>query len=126
MCEEDTCDIYCENETKVHRVRQYVQQEDLKSVALLFKVIADRNRAMICYALCQEEELCVCDLANIIDSSIATASHHLRTLHKQGIVKYRKDGKLVFYSLDDGHIRQLIQVALEHAKEGKANVESAS
>ena len=79
-------------------------------------------RAKISYALCQDEELCVCDVANIIGSTVATASHHLRTLHKQGLVKYRKEGKLAFYSLDDDHVKQLIIIALAHKKEVKVDV----
>ncbi|MDN6113041.1 MAG: ArsR family transcriptional regulator, partial [Tetragenococcus halophilus] len=63
-----------------------------------------------------------CDVANIIGSPGATASHHLRTLHKQGIVKYRKEGKLAFYSLDNEYIKQLILITLAHKNEVKANV----
>ena len=85
------------------------------------KYYSDENRAKISYALCQDDELCVCDIANIIGSTVATASHHLRTLHKQGIVKFRKEGKLAFYSLDDEHIRQLMIFALAHKKEVKVN-----
>lgn len=118
----DTCEIYCYDEEKVNRIQGELEKEDLSSVAQLFKALADENRAKISYALCQDGELCVCDIANIIGSSIATASHHLRTLHKQGIVKYRKEGKLAFYSLDDEHIRQLIVIALAHKKEVKSHV----
>lgn len=118
----DTCEIYCYDEEKVNRIQGELKKEDLSSVAQLFKALADENRAKISYALCQDGELCVCDIANIIESSVANASHHLRTLHKQGIVKYRKEGKLAFYSLDDEHIRQLIVIALAHKKEVKSHV----
>lgn len=117
----DTCDIYCYDKEKVNRIQGELNKQDISSVALLFKAIADENRAKIVYSLCQDEELCVCDLANIIHSSVATASHHLRTLHKQGIVKYRKEGKLAFYSLDDEHIKQLMVIALSHINEVKVN-----
>ena len=122
MSQKDTCDIYCYDEAKVNRIQGNMQNEDLSSVAKLFKALADENRAKISYALCQDEELCVCDVANIIGSTVATASHHLRTLHKQGLVKYRKEGKLAFYSLDDDHVKQLIMIALAHKKEVKVNV----
>ena len=122
MSQKDTCDIYCYDEAKVNRIQGNMQNEDLSSVAKLFKALADENRAKISYALCQDEELCVCDVANIIRSTVATASHHLRTLHKQGLVKYRKEGKLAFYSLDDDHVKQLIMIALAHKKEVKVNV----
>ncbi|UYZ23281.1 MULTISPECIES: ArsR/SmtB family transcription factor [Bacillaceae] len=122
MSKKDTCDIYCYDEAKVKRIQGEMQKEDISSVSQLFKALADENRAKISYALCQDEELCVCDVANIIGATVATTSHHLRTLHKQGIVKYRKEGKLAFYSLDDEHIRQLMVIALAHKKEMKVNV----
>ncbi|AMX82502.1 ArsR family transcriptional regulator [Geobacillus subterraneus] len=122
MSKKDTCEIYCYDEEKVNRIQGELQKEDISSVVLLFKALADENRAKIVYSLCQDEELCVCDIANIIGASVATTSHHLRTLYKQGIVKYRKEGKLAFYSLDDDHIKQLIMIALVHDKEVKVRV----
>lgn len=121
MSKKDTCEIYCYDEEKVNRIQGELEKENLSSVAQLFKVLADENRAKISFALFQDDELCVCDVANIIGTSVATASHHLRTLHKQGIVKYRKEGKLAFYSLDDEHIKQLIIIALAHKKEVRVN-----
>ena len=122
MSKKDTCEIYCYDEEKVNRIQGELQKEDISSVVQLFKALADENRAKIAYSLCQDEELCVCDIANIIGASVATTSHHLRTLYKQGIVKYRKEGKLAFYSLDDDHIKQLIMIALAHDKEVKVRV----
>lgn len=122
MDSKDTCEIYCFDEDKVNRIQGELMKEDLSGAAQLFKALADENRAKISYALTRDEELCVCDIANIIGATVATASHHLRTLHKQGIVKFRKEGKLAFYSLDDDHIRQLMMIALEHRNEVKANV----
>ncbi|MGG6432399.1 ArsR/SmtB family transcription factor [Anoxybacillus sp. D401a] len=122
MSKKDTCEIYCYDEEKVNRIQGELQKEDISSVVQLFKALADENRAKIVYSLCQDEELCVCDIANIIGASVATTSHHLRTLYKQGIVKYRKEGKLAFYSLDDDHIKQLIMIALVHDKEVKVRV----
>ena len=122
MSKKDTCEIYCYDEEKVNRIQGELQKEDISSVVQLFKALADENRAKIAYSLCQDKELCVCDIANIIGASVATTSHHLRTLYKQGIVKYRKEGKLAFYSLDDDHIKQLIMIALVHDKEVKVRV----
>ncbi|WP_281512716.1 ArsR/SmtB family transcription factor [Mammaliicoccus vitulinus] len=118
----DTCDIFCYDEEKVNRIQNDLQNVNISGVAQLLKAIADENRAKITYALCQEEELCVCDIANIIGVSIANASHHLRTLNKQGILKFRKEGKLAFYSLDDEHIKQIMMIALTHRKEVTVNV----
>lgn len=114
--------MYCYDEEKVKRIRGELNKQNFNKVAQLFKALADENRAKIVYALCQNDELCVCDVANIIGSTVATASHHLRMLHKQGIVKFRKEGKLAFYSLDDEHIRQLMLVALSHTGEVKEHV----
>lgn len=122
MIKKDTCEIYCYDEEKINRIQGNLQTVDISSVAQMLKAIADENRAKITYALCQDDELCVCDIANIIGVTVANASHHLRTLHKQGIVKFRKEGKLAFYSLDDEHIRQIMMIALAHKKEVKINV----
>ena len=122
MTKNDTCEIYCYDEEKVNRIQGDLQKVDISSVAKMLKAIADENRAKITYALCQEEELCVCDIANIIGITVANASHHLRTLHKQGLVKFRKEGKLAFYSLDDEHVKQIMMIALAHKSEVKTNV----
>jgi len=122
VIKKDTCEIYCYDEEKVNRIQGNLQTVDISSVTQMLKAIADENRAKITYALCQDDELCVCDIANIIGVTVANASHHLRTLHKQGIVKFRREGKLAFYSLDDEHIRQIMMIALAHKKEVKINV----
>ncbi|OYD06866.1 ArsR/SmtB family transcription factor [Paludifilum halophilum] len=116
---EDRCDIYCYDEEKVRRVQSSLKTEDFMGTAQLFKALADPTRMKIAYALIQEKELCVCDVANIIRSSLATASHHLRLLRNMGLARYRKEGKLVFYSLDDDHVKQLVQLAFDHHKEMK-------
>ena len=115
---DDCCEIFCYDEEKVNRLRGDLQQQDTLSVAKIFKALADDTRVKVAYALSQEEELCVCDVANIVGCTLATASHHLRLLRNMGLAKYRKDGRLVFYSLDDDHVRQLIQIAILHSKEG--------
>ncbi|OXS59976.1 transcriptional regulator [Cohnella sp. CIP 111063] len=113
----DNCEVYCYDEPKVRRVQDAIQQEDITGMAKMFKVLADETRMKIAFALCQEDELCVCDVANIIGSSLATASHHLRSLKQLGLAKYRKEGKLAFYSLEDEHVRLLVQLASTHSKE---------
>lgn len=118
---EERCEIYCYDEEKVKRVQTSLETVDPVDTAQLFKALADPTRLKIAYALVQEDELCVCDVANIIDSTLATASHHLRLLRNMGLAKYRKEGKLVFYSLDDDHVRQFVQLAFEHQKEMISN-----
>lgn len=112
------CEIFCYDEEKVNRLKGDLQQQDTLSVAKIFKALADDTRVKVAYALSQEDELCVCDVANIVGCTMATASHHLRLLRNLGLAKYRKEGKLVFYSLDDVHVKQLIQLAFLHSKEG--------
>ena len=121
MNRQDTCEIFCYNEEKVNQVQQDLNAVNISGAAKMLKAIADENRAKIVYALCQEEELCVCDLANIIGATVATTSYHLRTLHKQGVVRFRKEGKLAFYTLDAQHIKQIMMFALEHQEEVVAN-----
>ncbi|MEK5357927.1 ArsR/SmtB family transcription factor [Paenibacillus sp. FSL L8-0709] len=117
MKNQDTCEIFCYDEDKVNRVRGKIDKTDFQDMAQIFKVLADQTRLKITYALCDEDELCVCDVSNIIGSTMATASHHLRLLRNMGIAKYRKEGKLVFYSLEDQQLKQMIRLAIEHQKE---------
>lgn len=114
----EVCEITCINEEKVNRVKQQLAKENTVDVAEIFKALSDDTRLKIAYALTVEDELCVCDVANIIGSTTATASHHLRKLYHSGLAKSRKEGKLVFYSLDDECVKQLIQIAFEHQKGG--------
>ncbi len=114
---DDCCEIFCYDEEKVNRLKNDLRNQDPLSVAKIFKALADDTRIKIAYALSQEGELCVCDAANIVGCTMATASHHLRLLRNMGLAKYRKEGKLVFYSLDDDHVKQLIQLAFFHSKE---------
>lgn len=90
---------------------------DAVRVSRLFKAFADPTRLKVLYVLTLERELCVCDVAAVIGHSNATASHHLRTLLEQGLVKYRKEGKVVYYSLDDDHVRLLVEIAMAHSAE---------
>lgn len=121
MSNKDTCDVYSYDEDKVNQIQSELENEDIKSVAKLFKAIAEENRAKITFALLNADELCVCDIANVIGVTVANASHHLRTLHNAGIVKFRKEGKLAFYSLDDDHVKTLFINALEHGNEVNCN-----
>lgn len=118
---DDVCEVTCVDEDKVKRVKESISQQDTKAVSQIFKALSDDTRIKIAYALSEEDELCVCDVANIVGSTTATASHHLRLLRNLGLAKYRKEGKLVFYSLDDDHVRQLIQIAFTHQKEVEHN-----
>ncbi|WP_078548708.1 ArsR/SmtB family transcription factor [Litchfieldia alkalitelluris] len=117
MKNEELCEITCFDEEKVVRVKNDVSKQNTLEVAKIFKALSDDTRIKIAYSLTLEDELCVCDVANIVGCTTATASHHLRLLRNMGLAQYRKEGKLVFYSLDDDHVRQLIQIAFAHQKE---------
>lgn len=117
MKELDTCEIVCMDEEKVQKLKGKLKKHNHQDVAKIFKALADETRIKIAYALVVEEELCVCDIANIVGSSNATASHHLRLLRNLGLAKYRKEGKLAYYSLDDDHVKQIILLAYTHQKE---------
>lgn len=117
MKEQDVCEVTCDENVKLHFVQEQLTNRNILDVISLFKALSDETRMKIAYALTIEKELCVCDVAQIVGSTTATASHHLRHLKSLGLAKYRKEGKLVYYSLDDGHVKQLIQIAFEHAAE---------
>ncbi|WCK54893.1 metalloregulator ArsR/SmtB family transcription factor [Aneurinibacillus sp. Ricciae_BoGa-3] len=108
----DCCEVFCYDEDKVNRVKAKIEENNLRHVSQLFKLLGDETRLKIIHALCEEEELCVCDVANIIGSTLATASHHLRLLRNSGIATYRKEGKLVFYSLVNEQIKTLVSLSI--------------
>lgn len=113
----DHCEVVRFDPVKVRRVQQSLSSLDIETVSQLFKALADPNRLKVIYALVMEEELCVCDVANILGSSVATASHHLRLLRHMGLAKHRKQGKMVFYSLKDELVSQLIHFIFHSSKE---------
>jgi|SRR5688572_14830622 len=112
----DVCEITKVHPEAVERVQQ--NMVELAGVAALFKALADETRLKIAYALTIESEMCVCDIAAVIGSSTATASHHLRYLRERSLAKSERKGKQIYYSLSDDHVRQLVTIANEHAKEG--------
>lgn len=116
--EDDTpnvCEIYCSDEEKVNRLKQEVAV--MEGMSLFFKALADDTRLKIIYAL-SKEELCVCDVANLIGSTVQAASHHLRLLRNIGLARYRKEGKMVFYSLKEKRIAGLIETIIRELKGG--------
>ncbi|MER2008587.1 MAG: metalloregulator ArsR/SmtB family transcription factor [Psychrobacillus sp.] len=115
MQSNDVCEVTKVNETIVEEVKQQIP--DLTKLVMLFKALADETRLKIAYALTVEEELCVCDVSEIIGSSVATASHHLRFLKDLSLAKSRRKGKLVYYSLADDHVNELVKIAYEHSIE---------
>ncbi|KIX91637.1 ArsR family transcriptional regulator [Staphylococcus microti] len=111
------CDAFMIDEAHVREVKETLAQKNVESVSLMFKSIADINRAKITYLLCVHDELCVCDLAEILQLTVANTSHHLRLLYKNGVVTYRKEGKRAFYRIYDEHIRQIMMISIAHKEE---------
>lgn len=90
--------------------------EYLYDLAELFKVFGDSTRIRILYALF-ESELCVGDIAQLLNLSQSAVSHQLKLLKDAKLVKFRRDGKIIFYALDDEHVRTIISMGMEHVEE---------
>lgn len=95
---------------------QQPDDEVLYDLAELFKVFGDSTRIKILYALF-ETELCVYDIARLLNLTQSSVSHQLRILKNSKLVKFRRDGKSIFYSLDDEHVRKIISMGMEHVEE---------
>ena len=105
------------HEETVKKVKQKMPEDGfIYDLAELFKVFADSTRMKIIYALL-EEELCVCDIANIVGTTQSAISHQLRLLKQSKLVKFRREGKIIFYSLDDDHIAEIVKKGSEHIEE---------
>jgi DNA-binding transcriptional ArsR family regulator len=118
----DVCEIYYVNEARVRSARKALSPErEILSLAEVFRTLGDPTRVKILQAL-SVEELCVCDLAKLLGVSESATSHQLRVLRSQRLVRYRKEGKMAFYSLDDAHIDVLMKVALRHVRERAGQV----
>ena len=115
--EEDLCEITVIHEETVKKVKNIIPEDDIiYDLAEFFKVFADSTRMKIIYAL-MENELCVCDIANIVGTTQSAISHQLRILKQSKLVKYKKEGKVVYYSLDDSHIAEILKKGCEHIEE---------
>ncbi len=114
---EDICEVNVIHQEAVNKVKKIMPEDDvIYDLAELFKVFADSTRMKIIYAL-MENDLCVCDIAAIVGTTQSAISHQLRILKQSKLVKYRKDGKVVYYSLDDDHIAQIVKKGREHIEE---------
>lgn len=111
------CECTIIHKDKIEEVKKKMLDENkLIDLAELFKVFGDSTRMKIICALLQEE-LCVCDIANITNTTVSAISHQLRILKQAKLVKYRKVGKVVYYSLDDKHVEEIFEKGREHIEE---------
>ena len=111
------CDFISVHEDIVNRVMQVMPaDQQLLDLAEFFRVFGDSTRIRILYVLSQSE-MCVCDIAGLLKMGQSAISHQLRVLKQMRLVKFRRDGKTVFYSLADGHIETILAQGMEHVCE---------
>ena len=111
------CEFMHVHEDIVEKVNREMPQEDaLFDLAELFKIFGDSTRIRVLYVLF-ESEMCVCDIAQLLGMTQSAISHQLQVLKKSKLVKYRRQGKTVFYSLADAHVRTIIGQGMEHISE---------
>ena len=117
LIEENGCQIRVVHLGKVEQARkEVISDRDLDRLSLTYKVLGDPNRLKIVMVL-RTVEMCVCDLAAFTGLSESAVSHQLRRLKDLALVKSRRDGQIIYYSLDDEHVTGLLEVGLEHVRE---------
>lgn len=103
---------------QLERARSALTEAAALELVETFRLLSDPGRVRLIAALLAAEELCVCDLAEVTGLSPTACSHNLRLLRAQRLVRYRRQGRNVYYALDDEHIRVLLAVALQHVTHG--------
>jgi DNA-binding transcriptional ArsR family regulator len=117
LIDEDGCQIRVVHLEKVEQARrEAISDRDLERLSLTYRVLGDPNRLKIVMAL-RNIEMCVCDLAAFTGLSESAMSHQLRRLKDLALVKSRREGQIVYYTLDDAHVTELLEVGLDHVRE---------
>lgn len=112
----DKCEIWAVDREKVEAARRALPPDETFSLlAETFSALSDSNRAKILHCLL-DQELCVCDIASIAGISESATSQHLRVLRTLRMVTQRKQGRMMYYSLNDEHVKTLLKISLEHAR----------
>lgn len=112
-----SCDLTYVHDELVNKAKKEMPKDEvLYDLAELFKVFGDSTRIKILWALF-ESEMCVCDISELLNMSLSAVSHQLRILKQARLVKFRKEGKNVFYSLDDEHVSSIFDIGLKHISE---------
>ena len=113
----ESCEFMHLNTDVVERVREALNDEENQyELAELFSMFADTTRIRILYALF-EAEMCVCDLANLLGMTQSAISHQLALLKRARLIRHRREGRTVFYSLADSHVRTMLDQGMEHVNE---------
>ncbi|NNL77012.1 MAG: winged helix-turn-helix transcriptional regulator [Desulfobacterales bacterium] len=117
LVDEDGCQLRVVHLKRVEQARQEaISKRDLERLSLTFRVLGDPNRLKIVMAL-KNVEMCVCDLAAFTGVSDSAVSHQLRRLKDLALVKSRREGQIIYYSLDDEHVTDILNLGLEHIRE---------
>lgn len=117
--ENNICGVTLIDENKVKFVKKEIPKDELIGrISEMFSSLSDPTRLKIIFAL-SKGELCVCEIGAFVDVSSSAISHQLRLLRNSRLVKYRKEGKMVYYSLDDKHVIRILNNVIEHSKELK-------
>ena len=109
MCD---CNIIHQNAVDM-ALKNKPEEKELENLTTLFKILGDSTRTKILWIL-DHHEMCVCDIANVLNMTKSSISHQLAILREAGIVRFRRNGKEVYYTLDDEHISRLYEIGLEH------------
>ncbi len=118
LCTAETCDIRVVHLDRVARAKaEAIAENDMARLALTYKIMGDPTRLKIIMAL-RGGEMCVCDIAAFLGLSESAVSHQLRRLRESSLVRSRRDGQILYYSLDDNHVLDLVTVGLNHIEEG--------
>ena len=118
----EICDCNIIHEAIVNQTKKKMLDNDfINEISLFFKILGDNTRVKILFAL-DNNEMCVCDIANVLNMTKSSISHQLSFLKQNNIVKCSKVGKEVYYSLDDEHVKEVFEVAISHIKHRKENL----
>lgn len=115
----DDCAVRLVHPDRVGAARaRALPDHEVDHLTELFRLLSDRTRLRIVAALVEAGELCVCDLAAVVGAPETSVSHALRLLRMAGIVRNRREGRMVFYAVDDHHVRLVLDLAVEHLRHG--------
>ena len=112
----DVCKTTIIHAEKVDQVQTELKDKDFADLLVLSKCLGDSSRVQLLYALATYKEMCVCDLAAATGIEQSAVSHNLRLLRSARIVRFRREGKQVFYTLDDDHVAGLLRQGIDHAR----------
>ena len=117
LIEEDGCEIRVVHLDRVEQARrEVITDHELDRLSLTYRILGDPNRLKIIMAL-KNVEMCVCDLAAFTGLTDSAVSHQLRRLKDLALVKSRRDGQIIYYALDDEHVKCLVTIGLEHVRD---------